>query len=398
MSNERPPDKLNTLLARIVVALGACVLLSAAAVAYLWLRPASEAQGVRQIAYAAIGTEGNLDLFLADAAGQNIRPLTQTPEHEAWPVWSPDGKQLAFVRISAQSATGGGRSPDSGVYLLTLEGDKPVERRIGDMSALGWAEPAWSPDGRRVAWLRTVLPGREGGPITSELVIVNVATLATETHPLTPTVSATSVSWAPDGQSLALSAYMGVVSVPPGRAPTLPESAPIPIAAWVYNVANRTLSPVASDATRVRWSPTGEWLAYTDTEKGNGVRLVRPDGTGAYALLDRGYVMDFAWSPDGARLAAAVWDDSQAAYVLYIYKVEDGTATVFPIMGDRQSSPQDIAWSPDGVYLSYSLFWLGTGSLPHGNLWILDTRTGAVFAFPDSPGLEGLAVWRPGSH
>jgi len=55
MSNERPPDKLNTLLARIVVALGACVLLSAAAVAYLWLRPASEAQGVRQIAYAAIG-------------------------------------------------------------------------------------------------------------------------------------------------------------------------------------------------------------------------------------------------------------------------------------------------------------------------------------------------------
>ncbi len=396
MNTDALPSKLNTILARVVVALGVCVLLTAAAVAYLWLRPPSEAQGGRQIAYAAVGTEGSLDLYLADPAGRTIKPLTQTPEHEVYPAWSPDGKMLAFLRVAA--TTRGGGDSASGVYLMTLDGAKPVERRLGDLSDFGWVEPAWSPDGRRVAWLRMVAPGREGGPITGELVIVNAATLATETQPLTPTVSATAVSWAPDGQSLALIAYTGVINVPPGRAPTLPESSPIPVAAWVYRLTDRTLSLAARDATQVRWSPTGEWLAYTNVEKGNGVRLVRPDGTGDHALLERGYVMDLAWSPDGARLAATAWDDGQGAYVLYIYTLEDGMAATFPIAGDRQSSPQDLAWSPDGVYLSYSLFWEGQGSLPDGNLWILDTKTGALFAFPDNPGLEALAVWRPGSQ
>jgi len=396
MNADALPSKLNTVLARVVAALGVCVLLTAAVVAYLWLRPPSEAQGALQIAYSAIGTEGSLDLFLADPAGRSIKPLTQTPEHEVYAAWSPDGKMLAFLRIAATGRVGGG--PAGGVFVMTLEDDKPVERHLGDLSGLGWAKPAWSPDGRRVAWLRMVAPGREGGPITGELTIVNAATLAAETHPLTPTVSATGVSWAPDGRSLALTAYTGVISAPPGRTPTLPESSPIPVAAWVYSLTDRTLSLAARDATMVRWSPTGEWLAYTDVEKGNGVRLVRPDGTGGYALLDRGYVADIAWSPDGARLAATVLDEGQGAYVLHIYTVEDGSAATFSIAADRQSFPQDLAWSPDGVYLSYSLFWQGQGSLPDGNLWILDTKTGALFAFPDNPGLETSAVWRPGGR
>ncbi len=387
-------DKLNAVLSRIVIALAVCVVLTAAVVAYLWLRPPSEPRGALQIAYLAIGTEGQLDLFLADPAGRNVRPLTQTPENETFATWSPDGKMLAFVRLATRASAGAGRGSAGSVYALTLEGDKPVERRLGEATGFGWAEPAWSPDGRRVAWLRTVFPGQEGGPITGELVLVNVATLAAETHPLTPTVSATGISWSPDGGSLAFVAAQGVVSVPQGRALTLPES--IPSAAWVYDVNERTLALVAQDATLVRWSPTGEWLAYADVEKGTGLRLVRPDGTGGYALLERGYVSDIAWSPDGARLAATGWDDAQGAFVLYIYMLEDGSAATFPIAADRQSWPQSLAWSPDGVYLSYSLLWVGQGSRFDGNLWILDTKTGALFAFPDNPGLEGLAVWRPG--
>ncbi len=393
MSSDVTPEKLNTLLARIVVALGVCVILTAAGVAYLWLRPPSGGQATRQIAYVAVGTEGQLDLFLSDAAGQRIKPLTQTPENEAFATWSPDGKMLAFVRLATQVSTRGGRASVGGVYLMTLEGDKPVERQLGEASGFGWAEPAWSPDGRRVAWLRTVFPGREGGPITGELIIANVATLATETHPLTLTVSAVAISWSPDGTSLAFVAPNAVAYAPAGRAPTLPEQ--VPTAAWLYNVSERALSLLIPEATTVRWSPTGEWLAYTDVEKGNGVRLVRPDGTGGYALLDRGYVMDLAWSPDGARLASIVWSESEGAHTLYIHTLEDGAATAFPIGGSPESSPQFLAWSPDGHYLSYTLVWQGQGYLPDGNLWILDTKTGALFAFPDNPGMEGLAVWRP---
>jgi hypothetical protein len=58
-----------------------------------------------------------------------------------------------------------------------------------------------------------------------------------------------------------------------------------------------------------RWSPTGEWIAYDSL---GTLMLIRPDGTGHQALLDRGYEMypspAAAWSPDGQWLMYHIYD------------------------------------------------------------------------------------------
>jgi len=51
--------------------------------------------------------DGNNEIYVMDADGTNIRRLTHTPDIEQTPSWSPDGKQIVFVINSTQAATRG---------------------------------------------------------------------------------------------------------------------------------------------------------------------------------------------------------------------------------------------------------------------------------------------------
>ena len=74
-----------------------------------------------------------------DADGGNIRPLTDDRASDSDPAWSPDGRQIAF-----RSSRAGG-----GIYVMNANG-KNVRR-------LTFFEedqhPAWSPDGKQIAFI-----------------------------------------------------------------------------------------------------------------------------------------------------------------------------------------------------------------------------------------------------
>jgi len=78
--------------------------------------------------------------------GQNSVPvqLTRARENATQPAWSPDGKQLAFVR----SAEG---KPQ--VFLLSMSGGDPVQLT---RSRWGASAPRWSPDGSRILYAVTI--------------------------------------------------------------------------------------------------------------------------------------------------------------------------------------------------------------------------------------------------
>lgn len=78
------------------------------------------------------------------AAGSIPRQLTFSKDGASQPTWSPDGKQLAFVR------TVDGKSQ---VFVLSLGGGEPMQLTRFKYGALA---PRWSPDGKQIAFASAV--------------------------------------------------------------------------------------------------------------------------------------------------------------------------------------------------------------------------------------------------
>lgn len=98
-----------------------------------------------QIAYTWAGPNGNNpDIWLAASPGQPPRRLTTDPANDVSPAWSPDGKTIAFVRGSKPTES----------HLMLLELATGQERELTTLHA--WYAPStrnlsWSPDGRWLA-------------------------------------------------------------------------------------------------------------------------------------------------------------------------------------------------------------------------------------------------------
>lgn len=96
-------------------------------------------------------------LFLLDLADNSIEALTDGDYDELQPSWSPDGKQVAFVSKRGEDAD---RHDNWDLYAIdAAPGSTPRQLTRnpgadGDADG-GWGSgpPAWSPDGKRIAYL-----------------------------------------------------------------------------------------------------------------------------------------------------------------------------------------------------------------------------------------------------
>jgi Tol biopolymer transport system component len=104
-------------------------------------------------------------LWLMDADGSNERQLdTGSPPcaGAGEPDWSPDGQWIAFVRNTCQpqALAGGGKEHWSDIWLIRPDGSDL--RRLTHADRRAWAahSPAWSPDGKRIVFVRLVRRSR----------------------------------------------------------------------------------------------------------------------------------------------------------------------------------------------------------------------------------------------
>ena len=92
-------------------------------------------------------------VWLADVSGKESPIRLTNGKHDAHPRWSPDGRQIAFVRAGEKDETGKPKPPQ--IALLSLSGGEA--RMITDLPK-GASDPTWSPDGKRIVFVSSTMP------------------------------------------------------------------------------------------------------------------------------------------------------------------------------------------------------------------------------------------------
>ena len=89
-------------------------------------------------------------LWLFDVEAGKAEQLTKGPYDDGAPAWSPDGGRIVFVSDRGPDPD---RTPNSDLYVIEAKtGAEP--RRLTDFAGSDGGRPAWSPDGKLIAFLR----------------------------------------------------------------------------------------------------------------------------------------------------------------------------------------------------------------------------------------------------
>jgi Tol biopolymer transport system component len=188
-------------------------------------------------------------------------------------------------------------------------------------------EPAWSPDGSKIAFTST----RDGN---YEVYVMN-ADGTGQTNLTGSSAVETSPAWSPDGTRIA---FVGFVE---GRGYQI----------HVMNAdgsGRRSLSGERGGEREPSWSPDGTKIAFSS---GTFIHVMNADGGGVRQLI-QGTAP--AWSPDGARIAfvSQGWPSSGGQTIRVINA--DGTGErVVAVPPNPTTGP---SWSPDGTEVVYDAY------------------------------------------
>ncbi|MDT7778608.1 MAG: hypothetical protein QOC99_1120 [Acidobacteriota bacterium] len=230
------------------------------------------------------GRAGQLQLYVAPAAGGEAKPLTNLTGFLAAPKWSPDGRAIAILFTENAPREAGPlqpATPDAGVVE-----DKIYEQRLaivdsvrGDVNQVSPADLYihdydWSPDGRQ--FISTAAPGSgDNNWYIAELYTTDVATGSTKSI-YKPSgalrgLQLAAPRWSPDGKSVAfIGGIMSDEGVTGGDIYLLPS---------VGGEARDITPKLKASPAWLAWLPLSEGLLCVENVEGeSGVATVDTRG------------------------------------------------------------------------------------------------------------------------
>jgi Tol biopolymer transport system component len=249
------------------------------------------------------------------------------------PVWSSDGKQIAFEQFGSDDL--------QHIYVANAVGS--------DAWFLGYGYgPVWSPRGRQIAFTHN-----------TTVYIVDLVS-NTSTHFTRNTGVYSGLAWSPEGSWLA---YNDI--------DTAGDSS-------IYLMELGTGERYwLAKGFYARWSPDGRTILYTDSE--SRIMIISAEGGGVPSYIIYGYNPE--WSPNSTHFAYTAFPSNNRVMT---YSVEDRT----PSFVANGLAP--IIWSSDGESLA---FWKGDWG--HADLVLHHLDSGHEYVLGRSGGGNFGISWRP---
>lgn len=273
-------------------------------------------------------------LAVMNGDGSRRSFLTNTPGSDYYPVWSPNGQTLAFIRFDATQVQ------DGILHLLPAGSNTPTQVDPGNL----YGHLLWLPDNRTIVASRNVSGAYEVYLVDTVTGQPTEIARGASEYPLL----------SPDAKKLLLLLNTGPAC--DGKGCTVPNDI------FVYDIATRQKIQLTGDSAPkggASWSPDGSQIAYLlVNETGSLVEIIGSDGT----LI--GSRQEIPWwkngwqrSPDGTMFAyVANWNTPAEAGVFIRPSAGGDPRQVASIqqLGEIPYTIDTLRWRPDGSGLVFN--------------------------------------------